>query len=116
MTDEPHDTVGPPAGPSSTATVDRPAEKRDAHPRRRPPQTLPPYRVLLHNDDKNDMLYVVNVVRKLTGMESEAAWQRMMEAHETGVSLLLITHKERAELYRDQFASCGLTVTIEPDE
>jgi hypothetical protein len=27
-----------------------------------------------------------------------------------------VTHKERAELYVEQFQSCSLTVTIEPDE
>ena len=31
-------------------------------------------------------------------------------------SLLLTTHKERAELYQEQFTSKGLTVTIEPAE
>ena len=42
---------------------------------------------------------------------------RTKEAHETGVALLLVTHKERAELYQDQFESKGLTtVTIQPDE
>jgi hypothetical protein len=40
----------------------------------------------------------------------------MDEADKTGVALLLTTHKERAELYKDQFESKGLTVTIEPDE
>ena len=34
----------------------------------------------------------------------------------TGVALLLTTHKERAELYQEQFQSKGLTVTIEPAE
>jgi ATP-dependent Clp protease adapter protein ClpS len=38
------------------------------------------------------------------------------EAHNTGVALLLVTHKERAELYVDQFKSKSLTVTIEPAE
>jgi hypothetical protein len=40
----------------------------------------------------------------------------MDEADKTGVALLLTTHKERAELYKDQFESKGLTVTIEPEE
>ena len=40
----------------------------------------------------------------------------MKEAHETGIALLLVTHKERAELYQEQFQSKGLTVTIEPAE
>ena len=41
---------------------------------------------------------------------------RTHECHETGVALLLVTHKERAELYREQFQSKNLTVTIEPAE
>ncbi len=38
------------------------------------------------------------------------------ELHETGVALLLTTHKELAELYKEQFQSKGLVVTIEPAE
>ena len=41
---------------------------------------------------------------------------RLKVAVETGVALLLTTHKERAELYKDQFESKGLVVTIEPEE
>ena len=40
----------------------------------------------------------------------------MMEAQETGVSLLLVTHKEKAELLQEQFKSKSLIVTIEPAE
>ena len=36
-------------------------------------------------------------------------------AHKTGVSLILVTHREHAELLQEQFASKRLTVTIEPD-
>ena len=39
---------------------------------------------------------------------------RMMEADKTGVALLLVTHRERAEFMKDQFESKGLTVTISP--
>jgi ATP-dependent Clp protease adaptor protein ClpS len=95
------------------ATKSAPAKK--PRPKSPPPQMLPPYKVLLHNDDKNDMVYVVGTIVELTPLQKEEAIQRMLEAHETGVALLLVTHKERAELYRDQFASKGLTVTIEPD-
>jgi len=31
------------------------------------------------------------------------------------VSLLLVSHKERAELYVEQFATFNITVSIEPD-
>ena len=46
----------------------------------------------------------------------QAAKTRTEEADKTGVALLLVTHQERAELYKDQFTSKGLTVTIEPTE
>jgi ATP-dependent Clp protease adaptor protein ClpS len=85
-------------------------------PKKKPPQPLPPWKVLLHNDDKNDIVYVVTTVMQLTSLNAEDATQRTVEAHKTGVALLLTTHKERAELYRDQFQSKGLTVTIEPAE
>ena len=74
---------------------------------------LPPYRVLLHNDDQNDMTYVVETLVDLTSLEVRHATRVMFEAHRQGVSLVLVTHRERAELYVDQFHSRGLTVTIE---
>src|SRR6476620_668774 len=98
----------------SGAAVAKPVRKRQ--PRQKPPQPLPPWKVLLHNDDKNEMMFVVFTVVELTPLNEDSARQRTMEAHETGVSLLLVTHKERAELYKEQFASKGLTVTIEPAE
>jgi ATP-dependent Clp protease adapter protein ClpS len=53
---------------------------------------------------------------ELTTLKEQDAKLRTKEAHETGVALLLTTHKERAELYKDQFESKGLVVTIEPAE
>jgi hypothetical protein len=38
----------------------------------------------------------------------------MWQACHEGRSLLLTTYKERAELYVEQFAGKGLTVSIEP--
>lgn len=99
-------------GSSATATVAAPSTT----PQKRPPQPLPPWKVLLHNDDHNDMDYVVTTITSLTTLNEQDAEIRTIEAHKTGVALLLTTHKERAELYRDQFGSKGLTVTIEPAE
>jgi ATP-dependent Clp protease adapter protein ClpS len=39
----------------------------------------------------------------------------MLEAHQRGISLLLTTHREHAELLHEQFHSKHLTVTIEPE-
>lgn len=97
-------------------TALKPKRSRKSKARKKPPQPLPPWKVLLHNDDKNDMLYVCETIISLTPLNKEDAIERMMEAHESGVALLLTTHKERAELYKDQFESKGLTVSIEPAE
>lgn len=100
----------PPRG--SAAVKSKPARRKS--PRKKPPQMLPPWKVLLHNDDKNTRDYVVLAIVQLTPLSEQEATTRMMEADRSGVALLLTTHKERAELYRDQFASKSLTVTIEP--
>ena len=94
------------AGTSST-TATRPARPK--------PSRLPPWKVLLHNDDVNDMVYVIDTIVELTTLNRHAATVRTLEAHKTGVALLLVTHREHAELLSEQFASKKLTVTIEPD-
>ncbi len=100
----------PGEGGTAIATRTKPAKPH------RKVEQMPPWRVLLHNDDVNDQLYVIESITKLTPLGLKEAAARMLEAHITGVSLLLVTHQERAELYRDQFHSKGLVVTIEPSE
>jgi ATP-dependent Clp protease adaptor protein ClpS len=90
--------------------------KSKTAPVRNDPRQLPPWKVLLHNDDVNDMEYVRDTITLLTSLNKQDADLRMEEAHKTGVSLLLVTHQERAELYLDQFTSRKLTVSIEPAE
>ena len=104
-----------PPSKSGTATA-KPKRASKPAPKTRPPQMLPPWKVLLHNDDKNEMMFVVTTIMELTTLNEQDAKLRTVEAHETGVALLVTTHKERAELYKDQFQSKGLVVTIEPAE
>ncbi len=111
MSDEP---AKPPEQSGGTATA-KPKKSRKKQPKHKPPELLPPWKVLLHNDDKNPMDFVILTIVELTPLDEQAAKIRMLEAHDTGVALLLVTHKERAELYKDQFESKGLTVTIEPE-
>ena len=100
-------------GESGTATLASPKEKRAPSPRK--PGYLPQFKVLLHNDDVNTVEHVVRSVFQLTPLAQEEAIQKTIEADQSGVALLLVTHQERAELYQEQFASLSLTVTIEPD-
>jgi len=104
------------SGGGKGTAVAKPRRKKATAPKHKPPGMLPPWKVLLHNDDKNDVSFVVLTIVELTPLNEQDARQRTVEAHKTGVSLLLTTHKERAELYKDQFESKGLTVTIEPAE
>lgn len=98
---------------SGTALVSAPA-KRPA-PKKNEPKQLPPFKVLLHNDDVNTFEHIIASILKVTSLQVEDAVLKTVEAHETGVSLLLITHKERAELFAEQFSTFNITVTIEPD-
>ncbi len=84
-------------------------------PFRPPPKLLPPYKVIMHNDDKNTAEHAIITIMSLTPLNEQDATERTNEAHSTGCALLLVTHKERAELYQEQFQSASLTVTIEPD-
>ncbi len=77
---------------------------------------LPPFKIVLHNDDVNTFEHVILAILKLTPLKEPEAVEKTIEAHETGQAVLLITNKERAELYVEQFASLSLTVTGEPDE
>lgn len=76
---------------------------------------LPPYRVLLHNDDHNSMDHVVrSLVRSVPSLTVERAAEIMFEAHNHGQASVIVCPKEAAEHYRERLESCALTATIEP--
>lgn len=100
------------AGGSATATA--PAKK--PKPPKNQPKQLPPYKVLLHNDEVSTFDHVIRSIVRLTTLGEQQALLRTIEAHENGVALLLVTHRERAELYCEQFTSLKISVTMEPAE
>ena len=103
-----------PADRSSAARnpVDLPRQtKPQEKPQRR---QMPPYKVILHQNTALDLMFVVRTVMELTRFCRAEATHKMWEAYHCGRSVLLVTYKERAELYVEQFASKGLTVSIEP--
>lgn len=85
-----------------------------AAPRPVPRRPLPRYRVVLLNNAQSDMMFIVRTIMELTRFCRAEATHKMWEAHHTGRSQLLVTHKERAELYVEQFAGRSLAVSIEP--
>jgi ATP-dependent Clp protease adaptor protein ClpS len=76
---------------------------------------LPPWCVLLHNDDHNGMDHVVrSLLRCVPSLTVEEAAEIMLMAHLHGEATVISCPKEAAEHYRDGLESCGLTATIEP--
>src|SRR5262245_24979805 len=55
-----------------------------------PPQTrrVPPYHVILLNDDHHSMPFVIEVLCKVLGIAVERAFQFMMEAHTSGRAVI----------------------------
>jgi ATP-dependent Clp protease adaptor protein ClpS len=80
----------------------------------RKPVILPPWSVILHNDDHHDMLYVVrSLVKSVPNLGATRAMKVMLEAHNRGKAVVTTCPLELAELYRDRILSFGLTATIE---
>lgn len=101
----------PSEGKNSTATLEKSAPGT-----KKPDQkskNLPPFKVLLHNDDENSFDHVIRTLIELVHLPLREAVVKALEAHDTGVALILVTHLERAELLREQFTSKSLTATIE---
>lgn len=97
------------SGLTSTAVQTTPAVEQVV-------RRLPPFKLLLHNDDVNSIEHVILTILQLTPLTEQEAIERTIEAHNNGLALLLVTTKERAELYVEQFHACRLTATCEPDE
>ena len=76
----------------------------------------PRYKVLLHNDPVNTMEYVVVTLRQVVPSLSEQdAVAVMIEAHNTGVGLVIVCDLEPAEFYCETLKAKGLTSSLEPE-
>ena len=97
------------ANPQSPTLPETPVRSRT--------QFAPRWKVLLHNDDVHDMLYVIGALRKaVPGVTVEEAVQIMLEAHTTGVGLVTVAPREEAEYYEERIQTFGLGASIEPEE
>lgn len=75
---------------------------------------LPPHNVILHNDDINEMGWVVESLRRcVPELSQDEAHAIMMTAHLEGRALVITCPLEQAEMYQERLQSRGLTVTIE---
>ena len=77
----------------------------------------PKYKVLLHNDPVNSMEYVANSLREVVPQLSEQdAISIMLEAHNTGVGLVIVCDLEPAEFYSESLKSKGISSSIEKED
>ncbi len=66
---------------------------------------LPPYHVILENDDHHTMEFVVDVLCKALGFTEQKAFLLMHEAHTKGRAVVWTGSKEVAELKAEQIQS-----------
>ena len=77
----------------------------------------PKYKVLLHNDPVNSMEYVTASLREVVPQLSEQdAISIMLEAHNTGVGLVIVCDLEPAEFYSESLKSKGISSSIEKED
>ena len=69
------------------------------------PRLLPPFNVILENDDDHSMEFVINVLRKVFGFELPKSVQLMLTAHETGCAVVWTGSREVAELKAEQMST-----------
>jgi ATP-dependent Clp protease adaptor protein ClpS len=83
---------------SDTATTTQPREETRT-------RRVPPYNVILENDDYHSFQFVIEVLRKALGCSEERAYQFMMLAHTSGRAVVWTGPKEVAELKVDQIST-----------
>src|SRR5437870_2780568 len=83
-----------------TIVTTRPKSKEDTGTRR-----IPPYHVILENDDHHSFEFVVEVLRKALGFNEQRAFMVTSEAHTKGRAVVWTGTKEVAELKVDQIRS-----------
>jgi ATP-dependent Clp protease adaptor protein ClpS len=117
------DTPGASTGGTATAPA-KPRTNTKTVPRQ---QQLPPYNVVLLDDDDHTYEYVILMLRRIFGHPEERGMQLAKQVDTSGRAIVLTTHREHAELKRDQILSFGadprlsrsrgsMSATIEPAE
>ena len=68
---------------------------------------LPPYNVIILNDEEHTFEYVIELLTKLFAHSLTVAEALTWQIHNRGRAVVYTTHKEKAELKREQVVSYG---------
>ena len=93
--------------------VAMPGTKSRDKPSKTKPRLLPPFHVVLHDDDDHSYEYVIEMLGRLFGHVLSKAFQMAQEVDATGRVIVDTTTKERAELKRDQIHAYGADWRLE---
>lgn len=101
-------------------TVTQPLEKQEQN-----TEGMPPYNVILLDDDDHSFEYVIHMLQKIFGHPPEKGYRMAIEVDTSGRVVVATTNLEQAELKRDQIHAFGpdpliprckgsMSATIEP--
>lgn len=108
------------SAPQAPVTTKQQPGKKDS-----PPKRLPPYHVVLLNDNDHTYDYVIEMLGTLFGYNPTKGFLMADQLNPQGRVIVATTHKELAELKRDQIHGFGrdkrldrcqgsMTAVIEP--
>jgi ATP-dependent Clp protease adaptor protein ClpS len=103
-----------------TDTTIQPLEKREQK-----TAGMPPYNVVLLDDDDHSFEYVIHMLKTLFGYPVEKGYRMAIEVDTAGRVVVVTTNLEQAELKRDQIHAFGpdpliprckgsMSATVEP--
>jgi ATP-dependent Clp protease adaptor protein ClpS len=85
-----------------TDTITLPVEKEEQK-----KEGLPPYNVVLLDDDDHSHEYVILMLKRIFGHPLEKGYEMAREVDDTGRVVVATTNLEQAELKRDQIQAFG---------
>jgi len=110
------------SGGSAVATAEKTKPSR-----KKKPSQMPKFNVILLNDDDHTYEYVIEMLKVIFAFPDEKGFQLAKEVDQEGRVIVMTTHREHAELKRDQIHAYGIdprvatckgsmSATIEPAE
>jgi len=105
MSDSPDNPYDDPSGAEPVVTTQTAPRSETATETRS--KRLPPYHVIILNDEEHTFDYVIELLTKLFNHSLQSAVELTWRIHLTGRAVVYTTHKEKAELKRDQVLGYG---------
>jgi ATP-dependent Clp protease adaptor protein ClpS len=95
-------------GSAGSAAAPTRAKSKPKGKRKRKSKQLPPYNVVLLDDNDHTYEYVIEMLRSIFAHPEARAYQMAKEVDQNGRVIVFTTHRELAELKRDQIHSWGM--------